>query len=157
MRRVNLASLYQLYDSTAVSSDCFSGSDAVLVAAGLIVAIVQAISCSESYGRYQDLNLHLQSLHRSLVLTTDAIQRYKDTPLYQSLVNTIDPVVQRCLLILRKLYCEIDYYRQALFPTANRTLWCLVSWAGWNVDTYSRLREELLVRLVYFSGGTSCH
>lgn len=120
-----------------------TGLSAVDTAARLIVGIVQLLmdgGCSEHFG---DLKRELELLQKTLALTGLAIQAYQSTLLGANLANTINTEVQRCTVVLEKLFYVIDQYRQGLKSTPINYFWPKVLQCGASVDELASIRSEL--------------
>jgi len=118
----------------------------------LLVKIVQAVIDPDgAMDGYRHLLNDLKSLHQAMILTNDAIDRYENTPMHQSLTNSIDPTTAHCTFLLQYLYRKLNYYRQSLSETTLWNFWRPVSWNGWDANEFSSLRGELLTCLGSFT------
>jgi hypothetical protein len=119
-------------------------------AATLIVKIVQLlIDHGEGHpdlkGVYRGLKLDLELLHKTLTLTSLAVQTFEYTPFGQNLANSIIPEVVQCCEVLQGLFEKIDGYRRGLNHTSIHSMWFQVFWSGCETDELSSLRKKLSV------------
>jgi len=85
----------------------------------------------------------LKSLLRALLLARNEIQHYENTPLYQNLVNIVNPEVEKCYPVLRKLLDRINQHRQSLVSTVISNFWRPVLLYGWEPGELASLEGEL--------------
>ena len=81
------------------------------------------IDHGDSGGDYRILELELESLYRTLILTSLAIQTYEHTPLGQHLAHSIVPEVEQVCVVLQQLFDKLKDYQQGLMSTSIRALW----------------------------------
>jgi hypothetical protein len=92
--------------------------------ASIIIKIAQwMIDHGDSGGDYRILELELESLYRTLILTSLAIQTYEHTPLGQHLAHSIVPEVEQVCVVLQQLFDKLKDYQQGLMSTSIRALW----------------------------------
>jgi hypothetical protein len=116
----------------------------ILATAGLAVRIVNVLyDGGYSPDEYRALMCELQSLHRAVILTKDAVEHHRSTPLGQSLANTIGPEVAQCHAVMRMFLGKIDGYRQPLVNSGIGGLWRKVWWAAWEMEELASLRRTL--------------
>ena len=119
-------------------------------AAELIARIVQDLRDPSEPGSFSELGSELQKLLRALLTVDMAIKNYERTPLHQSLVLTIHPVVAHCHIQLRGLRQQVDHYRKSLKSTTISRLWRPVFGSGLDDGDLAPLRTELSVCLDHF-------
>ena len=122
------------------------------VADRLIVEIVQLLfDHGETRDHYRRLELELEPLRQTLLLTNLAIQMFECTPLGQNLGHYVLPEVEQICVGLKELYDRVDRYRRSLWPTSIRKLWRKVCWKGCEVDdrlVSLRVSQQLLSKFL---------
>ena len=109
----------------------------------LIEKIVQLLISGESWDKIRNLKLELELLHLTLFSTRSAIQIFKDTPLDQSVANTINPTVWQCFIILQEVFDHINCYRDGVLSTTINFLWLQVCLNGLDMGKLGLLRLKL--------------
>jgi hypothetical protein len=89
-----------------------------------------------------ELNAELKELRRALKSVWDAVQHYKNSPLFQSLNLTINPWLMRCHFRLFHLYSNAIHYYHSLEMTRISEFWHEVF--SWGCELIS-MKNELLV------------
>jgi len=80
-------------------------------------------------------------LQQILTLTGLAIHEYCDTPLGQSLAETMAPEVERCSLALQELLDQVNATWLSLASIGD--LWRQIWWGRWDGDEFNLLRKKL--------------
>jgi hypothetical protein len=111
-----------------------SGSAGAMADSLIIQTVNLLIDRGDNEAYYRILELELEHLRQTLTLTNLAIRTYEGTPLGQNLERSIMPEVEQTYVVLRELFDRIGSYRQGLWPTSIRRLWCEVWWRGREVD-----------------------
>jgi hypothetical protein len=113
------------------------------ITTNLTEKIVQLLISGESWDKFRDLKLELESLHLTLFSTRSAVQIFKDTPLDQSVANTINPTVGQCFIILQEVFDHINRYRDGVLSTTINFLWPQVCLNGWDMGKLGSLILKL--------------
>ena len=92
---------------------------------------------------HHDLVVELESLHQTLILTKLTVKKYDNTPLGQSLANTITPEVKLCSVTLQELVDSIGSTCLGLSFTSIYGLWWQIWWAMLGADEFASLRKRM--------------
>jgi len=116
-----------------------------LIAARLIVEIVQSLMASDASDQFRDLKEGLNILQQTLDLTGMAIEAYQCTPLGHILANAMGKETEQCIGVLRELLSAIRAYQRSFGSTRTIFSWSRRSGSGYEFGEIRIWQQKLSV------------
>jgi hypothetical protein len=129
----------------------------ILATTSFIVQIAQLVYSNGNLSKdCQTLSIELQSLHGTLLLLDNALERCCSTPLAEPIARFIQHEIVQCHISLAKFSSKLEEFRLGPSSTSLASLWRKLVWVGSAEaaslsPSLSSHRLKLIMLLIYLN------